>query len=272
MYRKYAQTNIHLYHQLQRGGYSNEEIGRVRQAYELATELFCCLYRPSGKTFISHLVGTASILASLHVSLDVVLAGLLHAAYSEGDFGDLRKKLSEPTRQKVRAIIGDTAEEYVRQYARLPWNRETVSALYRNVSDLGSDDRTIVLMRLANDLEDHLDRGILYCHNAKDRLASLKSPHNLLVASAEKLGYSVLASELNRVLQETLQYSINNDLISQGEGKGVLRKIPFSYRQRFTHYLYQRVSIIWDRLGDAYLVIRKKASRHKKKLRTVLQR
>ncbi|MBL1211120.1 HD domain-containing protein, partial [Geminocystis sp. GBBB08] len=74
-----AQTNLQLFNQLYFLNYSEDNCQRVAQAYELATSLFTAQFRSSGKTFISHLVGTASILANLSVSVDLVIAGLLHA-------------------------------------------------------------------------------------------------------------------------------------------------------------------------------------------------
>ncbi len=73
----YAQTNIQLFGQMLREGYSNADLGCVRNAYELVMWLFTGIYRPSGKAFVEHLVGTAGILSSLHAPVEVVAAGLL---------------------------------------------------------------------------------------------------------------------------------------------------------------------------------------------------
>ncbi|NJL09589.1 MAG: hypothetical protein HC908_03480 [Calothrix sp. SM1_7_51] len=62
----FAQTNIQLFNQLHREGYSSTDLSLIANAYSLAMELFTGTFRPSKKTFIAHLVGTASILASLH--------------------------------------------------------------------------------------------------------------------------------------------------------------------------------------------------------------
>ncbi len=58
-----------------------------RCVYSLAMHLFTARYRPSGKTFIAHVVGVASILAAHVGSIDLIRAGLPHSAHSEGDFG-----------------------------------------------------------------------------------------------------------------------------------------------------------------------------------------
>ena len=96
----YAQTNIQLFNQLRHGGYSNTELSLVRDAYELAMDLFTGRYQPSGKPFVAHVVGTASILASLRLSAQVVAAGLLHNVYEQGDFGNGRNGFSKAKRER----------------------------------------------------------------------------------------------------------------------------------------------------------------------------
>jgi (p)ppGpp synthase/HD superfamily hydrolase len=59
----YAQTNVQLFTQLRSEGYPETERELARDAYEFSIRLFTGLYLPSGKAFIDHLVGTASILA-----------------------------------------------------------------------------------------------------------------------------------------------------------------------------------------------------------------
>ncbi len=136
----YAQTNIQLYNQLRDKGYSKQEINAVYQAYELAIQLLGCLFRTSGKTFIAHLVGTASILGSIHVPANIVVAGLLHAAYVRGDFGNIKGGLydknrdgvrSVKNRDRVRSVIGQKAEKHVRNHRKCHHNRLRAGWIYR---------------------------------------------------------------------------------------------------------------------------------------------
>src|SRR5437879_11925353 len=103
----FAQTNIQLINQLRRNGYSVTEIGSVLTSYELTMRLFTGRFRASGKTFIAHLVGTASILASLRASVALVTAGLLHAAYTSGDFGDSDRGVTDSRRDRGRSVTGE---------------------------------------------------------------------------------------------------------------------------------------------------------------------
>lgn len=149
----YAQTNVQLFNQLRVEGYSKKERERVREAYEFAMRLFAGLFLPSGKTFTDHLVGTASILASLHVSADLVIAGLIHAAYLHGNFGGIRKGISVTTRKQVRHAVGEKVEEYVVRCERMPLNWETIAVLRDTLDELGPVDRDVLLMRSIGNLE-----------------------------------------------------------------------------------------------------------------------
>lgn len=79
----YAQTILQLYGQPQRQAYSIVEISLVR-----ASSLFTGRFQYSGKPFIAHKGGTASVLGSLRLPAPLVAAGLLHNVYRQGDFGD----------------------------------------------------------------------------------------------------------------------------------------------------------------------------------------
>jgi len=63
-------------------GYPPPAIRAIEAACDFATLAFDSLYRPDGRPFLNHLVGTASALVGYHASIDLVLAGLLHSAYA----------------------------------------------------------------------------------------------------------------------------------------------------------------------------------------------
>jgi hypothetical protein len=128
--------------------------------------LFSARFRPSGKPFVAHLVGTASILARFGASVTVVTAGLLHAAYDQGDFGSGRNGITEAKRRQVHKGVGAEVEALIAGYTILQWNRSTFSAILGELQNRrpgagrGSIDpsmENILLIRLANDLEDLVD-------------------------------------------------------------------------------------------------------------------
>ena len=159
-YRRRAQTNIQLYQQLHAVGYGGEDIGRVREAYGLATKLFASQLRPEGRPFVCHLVGAASILAMLGSRRGTTIAGLLHSAYSHGDFGQGRGQVTSGAQDAIRAAVGPEVERLLACYARHPWNRTTAENWLGNVTQLDPDMRQVALIRLADVLEDALDQGL----------------------------------------------------------------------------------------------------------------
>ena len=77
-----AQTNLQLYNQLIAAGWSDANLDRTQAAYALAADLFAGQIRSSGKTFLEHLVGTASAVAAVGGRPALVHAALLHATFN----------------------------------------------------------------------------------------------------------------------------------------------------------------------------------------------
>jgi hypothetical protein len=200
----YAQTNLQLYTQLRQAGAREAELALVRAGYDLAMHLSPASFRGSGKPLLAHLVGTASILASIGQPPRVVTAGLLHAAYVFGDFGDAHPGITESRRERLRRAVGSEVEELVTRYTRFEWNKKTIPAILDRVAALTPIEREVLVIRLANELEDHLDFGVLYCGNGENRREYIRSPLNQSVEMAQRLGLTELAIELDAAFKATL--------------------------------------------------------------------
>jgi hypothetical protein len=226
----YAQTNRQLYAQLVREGLALDDILRVRRAHELAAELFSGFYRPSGSPFLSHLVGTASVLASLSRPVELVIAGLLHAAYIHGDFGRTRTGPSPSNRRYVRLAAGEDAESYIWRYTNLPWG-DLIRGSTERLSSLDRFDKGALLIRLANELEHYLDDEILCGPNFERRRRYVAESGPKLSLSASALGVPQLAAELDRVMSRAATVDLVPGL--QRETADVAYLIsPPSYRKR----------------------------------------
>jgi (p)ppGpp synthase/HD superfamily hydrolase len=234
----YAQTNVQLFTQLRSEGYPETERELARDAYEFSIRLFTGLYLPSGKAFIDHLVGTASILASLHSSIDLVTAGLLHAAYLHGDFGGTTKGISEAKRKQVRAAVGEAIEKYVVKYDQLLWIPQKIQTIHANLADLDPVDREVLLMRLANELEHQLDLGGLYYAESEkgqerhQRYMKFYGP--MLMSMAERLGFSSLAAEIAKVLENCVSTQVPVEPWIRSKHQIAYLVVPQSYRERFS--------------------------------------
>jgi len=77
-----AQSRTGLREQAAAHGYGAAHIRAIEAACDYATLLCDGLYRADGRPFLNHLIGTASALVRYELRHDVVLAGLLHSAYT----------------------------------------------------------------------------------------------------------------------------------------------------------------------------------------------
>ena len=192
-----AQTNLALYRQLHDLGYPPADLIYIRDCYELAAILFIGLLRGSGKPFLAHLVGTASALAAMKAPAATIAAGLLHAAYDQGDFGITRWR---NRRQRVRGVAGADAETLIWRYHEMPWSPVEIPLLQGRVAQLSKTDRVVVQMRLANELDDNLDMAMRYCHDGKD---AYRDCQGNLVSLARQLGEDALANMLDATYRES---------------------------------------------------------------------
>jgi len=227
----YAQTNIQLFNQLRCDGYSKADLDLVRNAYELAMVLFTGRFQASGKSFIAHVVGTASILASLRLPASVVAAGLLHNVYENGDFSDGRDGISKSRRRKFRKTLGPEVETYIAKFPALYWEPRTTRIARHDPGKLDSTDRAVLLILFAEHLEHLLDLDILY---SDERLGRLFIERSKIAAEiAEALGVSSLAMELREAIRETESGEPLVQPLEHRVRKDSFVVVPRSCRKRF---------------------------------------
>jgi (p)ppGpp synthase/HD superfamily hydrolase len=208
----YAQTNLQLFNQMREAGYSDTDLVAVRSAYDLAIQLFTGEFRASGKPLLAHSVGTASVLCALAARVDLIAAAILHAAYMFGEFGDGRRGADPRKRRVLEGVVGTAIEDLVMRYHALVWNAETIPALADTIDSMAADETDVLLIRLANELEDHVDLGVLYCGNAERRRRDIRMSLHRCVAMARQLGHPGLAEELQRAFDEVLSTDVPDAL------------------------------------------------------------
>ncbi len=198
----YAQSIHQLYTQAIRAGYTETDLLTLKAVYALQCDLFAGMMTGSGKPHLVHGIGTASVLVWLDAPQHVVLAGMIHNAYGMGDFGDGLKGLTEQRRREVSSILGARAEACVLRFHEVkPWTAEVAARLSDQFATLDTPDRDNLLIRLADDLEHHLDYGLHY-RQSKWMLnnATQRRPCTLLLA--KQLQLPQLVAEFERVFAE----------------------------------------------------------------------
>ena len=157
------QTRSDLLQLAQERGYRTRDLGIIADAYHLAHVLAAGGYRPCGRPFANHLVGTASVLVRYDFSVETVAAGLMHAAYTH----------SHPHPEGPRAAVaalalmlggeGSPIERLVREYTRresawaLPPGEDTAP-----VSNLTVLEAEILAIAAANEIDIRLSGEMRY--------------------------------------------------------------------------------------------------------------
>lgn len=208
----YAQTNLQLYSQLGGAGWTDEELSLVGRGYELAISACGASFRPNGKPFVCHLVGTASIVASWRAPVEEVVCALLHSVYTHGVFAGEPTGLTPAKRAATRDAVGEQCEGLVTAYTSLEWGGEAIARWAASTDSLSKDERVAVRVRLANDLEDHLDLGMRYARKSKPAAAG-----DQLLVLAERLVGADFAHELADAIAANAAATVPSALVRADE-------------------------------------------------------
>ena len=193
----YALTYPQLMNQALAAGRSDAELAALRSAVEFARELFSGYYRAQGVPFICHVVRAASIVLAAGGPLATINAALLHNAYVNGRFDDKKAgKFSDKHRRQMRERAGEAVENLVFIYSQFPWYE--AGALEKHLESFGrysAAEKEVIVMRLANEIEDHLDLALGY--SEKGSMAGRGAAfHTAMIALAEAVGQPGWAKEL----------------------------------------------------------------------------
>jgi gluconolactonase len=230
--RTYAQTNIQLFNQLRAEGYSKNDAALVRDAYELAMELYSARFTSSGRPFMAHVVGAASVMAALRFPAPAVAAALLHNVYATGDFGDGRSAVSPSRHRKLRRAVGPEVERYVAGFSALYWEPGATQTARRDPNELDAVERTVFVILFAEHLDHLLDRGLLYYD--KPAIDFYASRSRLAAEIADRFELPSLAAELREAIGalESAELPVEPSLNKILNGEPVLA--PASCRKRLS--------------------------------------
>lgn len=224
--RDFAITYPQLMNQAARYNLSHPDLIRLRDGHDLAQRLVDGLYRKDGEPFLCHLIRTASIvLAEVEGrNLDPVLAALVHAVYFLHYFtGSRRRGPRRSDRAFLRERIGPVAERLVDRYTGFPWGKPDVMRGYISAIDEQSEEtRTLILMQLANELEDHLDAAPVFVPPDSGTAHDFSYGDDF-VALAEALGRKQLAADLRDALEMCRSARVTPALTQPHHGSYELR-------------------------------------------------
>ena len=143
-------------------GYRTKALALIANSYRLAHILTDGAYRPCGRPFANHLVGTASVLIRYGFRVETVAAGLLHAAYSHSR---PHPEGPDAAMREVEAALGGEGSEVerrVRGYMRRESRWGDLSASSDSHSTLSVFDAEIMAIAAANEVDMRLSGEVRY--------------------------------------------------------------------------------------------------------------
>jgi len=198
----YAQTYPQFMDQAIALGLGEADLKRLQTAYDLTERLCDGVYQAQSVPLSCHLVRSASILLALHQPVEVVAAGLIHGAYRLSIFrNSRRRRTNRHHRAMVRRELGEAIEQQLWVYQQLPWyTLEAVQHHQQQLDTYAPQVRAAVLIRLADYLDDYLDRAMAYagqtCDDPKAK-AFCEACQNL----ARQLGMMSLAQQIGNAFE-----------------------------------------------------------------------
>ena len=228
--QSYAQTYPQLVNQLRALGYSRNDLILIRESYEVAMALYSARFQPSGKSFMAHLVGTASVLASVRVPSPLVSAGLLHNAYATGDFGDGNHSVTTRRRRRIVSAVGHEVEQYVARFPTVGWKSPEAKVATNNPAKLDPVDRGAFLILIADQLDHLSDLDFLY-YRDRERQNYFENCGPAIEA-AESLGMDCLAAELKQRIEHARTQDLPVELPEKRVAGGAFVVAPGSSRKR----------------------------------------
>jgi GT2 family glycosyltransferase len=195
------QTRSDLLDLAQERGYRPRDLAIIADAYHLAHVLTAGGYRPCGRPFVNHLVGTASVLVRYDFSVEIVAAGLMHAAYTHSHPHPDGAKAAVSALALMLGGEGSPIERAVREYTRREsaWTALPAADMETDsVARLPVLEAQILAIAAANEIDMYLSGEIRYA----DRTDALAAGIVRQIAQVcEFLGVSGLADTLVQARQ-----------------------------------------------------------------------
>jgi len=238
--RNFSLTYPQLMSQALEQGIDSQDAQRLYAAYEFAEWEFNGFYRGQGMPFLCHLIRTASIVLAERQPIHVVVAALLHSAYMRSVFpGTIKENNFIQRRREIQKIVGKDAEILIWLYKTIPWSSK--DALNMHINQFNTYDgmkKQLLVIRLANQLEDYLDLGMAYRGNAyhEEKIVSYGKE---CITLATLLGYPRLAEEFDKAFEDHRKSQLPKNILRFRGGAYKLPNFPWLYRGKIGKFRHR---------------------------------
>ncbi len=216
---------------LTRSYLNGADLGAIDRAWEVVVSAHADKKHFSGTPYLDHTLQVASTLASMHLDLDTVVAGLLHGVLKEGiPLKDLRKDFGESV---ANIVDGSTRIANVHYNSKLTHQAENVRKMLLAIAS----DVRVLLVKLADRLQ---DMCLLDTVELTRRREIARETKDLYAPLASRLGIDWLKRELEDLSFQHLHPEEYSELVLKLESSLAERQF----------YVDEVISILHKKLGS----------------------
>jgi (p)ppGpp synthase/HD superfamily hydrolase len=221
--REYAITYQQLVRQASLQGFSDSDLARLKTGYSLAMRLTDGLYRKQMVPFICHLVRTSSIVMHETRETTPILASMLHAVFFLHVFADSTYRGPRSAdRRFLRRELGEEVDRLIEDYSQFGFGETEAAFWASTTNELDARMRRLLMMRLADELEDHLDAAEAFVPLGKFRPGDTEYGKSY-IALAHRLGMQMLASDFQEALEMNHAVRLPREVLSTHSSSFELR-------------------------------------------------
>jgi hypothetical protein len=115
----------------------------------------------------------------------------------------------------LRAVVGDDVEQLVFGYTELAWDVGSVGELDARAPSLSDFERALVLMRLANEIDEFGDGAMAYLRGDSHHGLADASGIAVMASLAERAGLEPVGVQLRAVTGASAQLAVPDVLVTQ---------------------------------------------------------
>ncbi len=215
-------------------GYDSAALESFSQAYTAAMSMFGAGFRPCARPFVAHCTGTASALVAFGFAPHLVVAGMLHAAYSHTPVGSQPQALEamDNLAQQLQSIFGKRVERLIAAYARYQVNAQAWCNAHP-LATMTTEEAEVVTIAIANSIDE--------CAAGEQLFSKKPGPTAAWLSYAQVFANAMQVPALAQTLANLAQSK-------PPEGFAISRPVGESYYLKDGHLISMahQVFVAWD--------------------------
>ena len=237
------QTNLQLYQLLRESDATDSAIASVRDAYDIAKQLFGNCFRPDDRPFVCHLVGTGAALAMWGQPTEIINAGLLHSAYLFGNFSDAERGATDRRRKWLQDAVGKQTEDLIWRYTSFNFQDQSFASLYQQTL-MNASRQDVLILKTADTYDEAADGSFRYSTKASPIAQYLNNPTeeaSFLRSVTDLIGEDA-ASDFHLALRKARDLEVPASMISQRKSFYEIRPGIDALRRGFTKKKFTKIA------------------------------